>query len=304
MKAISVQLATHFSQPGITVAMLWKVIRPDNVKIGFTDNDQAITFNDGIDTVTYYPAEGVTGSATDTSASDTSSQDIVGFLDSSAITEADIFANRYDYAVIEIRLVNWADLSMGAMLWKRATLGEVKMRNGQFTSELRGLEFWLTINMGEAYGPQCRADLGDAQCTIDLSLFIQNGIVETVSDRRTFVPAAAPSATPLVMRGSATPTAPAPSGWFNQGVISFTSGDNNGFKIEVLNWDGTTLLLFESLPFNIQPGDTFTIEPGCDKLISTCLTKFNNLVNHRGEPLIPGMDQILIYPNSGGGIPA
>jgi uncharacterized phage protein (TIGR02218 family) len=158
--------------------------------------------------------------------------------------------------------------------------------------------------MGEAYGPQCRADLGDAQCTIDLSLFIQNGIVETVSDRRTFVPAAAPSATPLVMRGSATPTAPAPSGWFNQGVISFTSGDNNGFKIEVLNWDGTTLLLFESLPFNIQPGDTFTIEPGCDKLISTCLTKFNNLVNHRGEPLIPGMDQILIYPNSGGGIPA
>lgn len=298
MKAISAALATHLSQPGTTVAMLWKVVRPDNVKIGFTDSDQAITFNDGVDTVTYYPAEGVTGSATDTSSSDTSSQDIVGFLDSSAITEADIFANRYDYAVVEIRLVNWADLSMGALLWKKATLGEVKMRNGQFTAELRGLEFWLSINMGEAYGPQCRADLGDAQCTIDLSLWIQSGTVVSVSDRRTFVPTA------LVERGSATPSAPAVSGWFNQGVITFTSGNNNGFKIETSDWDGTTLLLFESLPFDIQVGDTFTIEPGCDRLIQTCGQKFTNTVNHRGEPLIPGMDQILIYPNSGGSIPA
>lgn len=304
MKAISAALATHLSQPGTSVAMLWKVIRPDGFKLGFTDCDVAITFNDGVDTVTYYPSEGVTGSATDTSSSDTSSQDIVGFLDSSAITEADIFASRYDYAVIEIRLVNWADLSMGALMWKRATLGEVKIKNGQFTAELRGLEFWLSINMGEAYGPQCRADLGDAQCTIDLSLFIQNGLVESVTDRRTFVPGAAPSATPLLMRGSATPTVPAPAEWFNQGVITFTSGLNNGFSIEVADWDGTTLSLFESLPFTIQPGDTFTIEPGCDKLITTCHIKFDNVVNHRGEPLIPGMDQILIYPNSGGTIPA
>lgn len=300
MKAISNALAAHLSQPGTTVAMLWKVVRPDGFKLGFTDCDTAITFNDGTDTVTYQPADGVTGSATETSATDTSSQDIVGFLDSAAITEADIFASLYDYAVVEIRLVNWADLTMGALLWKKATLGEVKIKNGQFTAELRGLEFWLSINMGEAYGPQCRVDLGGTECTIDLNLWRQNGIVESVSDRRTFVPAAAPSATPLLMIGSATPTLPAPANWFTQGIIKFTSGLNNTFSMEVGSWDGTTLGLFQSMPFDVAPGDTFTIEPGCDRLIETCLTKFNNKDNHRGEPLIPGMDQILLYPNSGG----
>lgn len=298
MKVISNALAFHLAQPSTSVAMLWKVIRTDGFKFGFTDCDKAIVFNDGVDTVTYTPTDGTTGSATDTSATDTSSQSIVGFLESDAITEADIFANLYDYATIEIRLVNWADLTMGALLWKKATLGEVKMKNGQFTAELRGLEFWLGINMGEAYGPQCRADLGDAQCTIDLSLWIQSGTVSSVVSRRSFVPSSG-----LVMRGSATPLAAAPTGWFVQGLIVFTSGLNSGFSIECTGWDGTTLSLFESLPYAVQAGDAFTIEPGCDKTISACNEKFSNIDNHRGEPFIPGMDAILLYPNASGQIP-
>lgn len=298
MKTISAAFAAHLASPSTTVALLWKVKRVDNTIIGFTDHDKAITFNDGVDTVTYSPTDGITGSATESSATDVGSQEIVGFLESDAITEADIFAGYYNYATIEIRLVNWADLTMGAMLWKKCTLGEVKIKNGQFTAELRGLEFWLTTNLGEVYSASCSADLFDAQCTLSVGDFSQDGSVTSASDRQTFVPAAG-----LVMKGSGTPTDPAPVTWFANGVLTWTSGANNGFAMEVASWDGTTIQLFENMPFDIQASDTFTIEPGCDKSVGTCNSKYDNVVNHRGFPWIPGMDQITIYPNAGGTVP-
>ena len=158
MKTVSNALAAHLAQPSTTVAMLWKLKRTDGTLYGFTDHDVAITFNDGTDNVTYTPADGLTGSATSSSAVDVGNQEVVGFLDSAAITEQDIFAGKYNYTFIEVRLVNWADLTMGALLWKKATMGEVKFKNGTFTAELRGLEYWLTVNIGETFGPQCRAD--------------------------------------------------------------------------------------------------------------------------------------------------
>ena len=42
----------------------------------------------------------------------------------------------------------------------------------------------------------------------------------------------------------------------------------------------------------------FTIEPGCNHTVYDCANKYNNIVNFRGEPTIPGMDAILNYPNA------
>lgn len=299
MKAISPALKAHLAGPATTVAFLWKIKRTDGVILGFTDHDSAIVFNDGTDNVTYTPQQGATGSATETGADMTvGNQELIGFLESDAITETDILANRYDYATIEMRLVNWQDLTMGALLWKSATLGEVTLKNGQFQAELRGLEFWLGINIGDTYGPTCRVDLGDAKCTINLALFTQTGSVTSVSDLRTFVPSA------LLMVGSSTPTAPAPAKWFTEGVLTWTSGKNTGFLMEVGSWDGTTIILFENMPFPIAVGDTFSIEPGCDHTITTCFAKFNNVVNFRGENAIPGVQQIMMYPNADGSVPS
>lgn len=311
MKTLSAALAAHMAGASTTLAQLWKVTRADGVVLGFTDHDRPIAFNDGSGsppgtTVTYMPQQGATGSAIQ-SASDlsTANQELVGFLEADAITEADILANRYDYAVIEVRLVNWADLTQGALMLKKATLGEVKLKNGQFTAELRGLEFFLSTNIGETFGPTCRADLGDSRCGIDLSLWRQSGYASTVSDLRTFVPVSS-SLGSLTMRGSATPDAPAPANWFREGILTWTSGLNTGLEIEIAAWDGTTLVLFENMPYAIEPGDTFTIEPGCNHLSGgsgDCQSKFVNIANFRGEPRIPGMQQILMYPNSDGSVP-
>ena len=45
---------------------------------------------------------------------------------------------------------------------------------------------------------------------------------------------------------------------------------------------------------DIEVGDTFEIEAGCDKLKATCKDKFANLVNFRGHGVFtPGTTEIL-----------
>lgn len=290
-----------------TLATLWKVTRQDGTKIGFTDHDQDITYNDGTDTVDYAAATGFTPSATETGSDlGIDNLEVTAFLDSSAIDEVDLRAGVYNYADIEVRQVNWADLTIGDLKIRKGTLGQITVQNGQFNAEIRGLAFWLTTAIGETFGAGCRAELGDGRCKVDMSLMQQNGTVDTSADQQHFAPDSG-----LLMIGTATPTVAAPSGWFNDGVVIWTSGQNNGFKMEVTSWDGTTIKLFEPMPFPVASTDTFAIEPGCNKG-TDCNQKFvgiklldgtttgasGNIKNKRSEDYIPGQDAILNYPGA------
>jgi uncharacterized phage protein (TIGR02218 family) len=301
MKAISLALTAHLSLSCTTVAILWKVTRQDGIILGFTNHDQDITYNDGTNTVDYKALTGYTPSANE-SGSDLGTDNLqaTAFLDSSAISEADVRAGLYNYAAIQIRLVNYADLTMSDLKIRCGTLGQVKMQNGEFVAEVRGLTFWLTTVLGNTYGPGCRLDLGDLQCQVDLSLLAQSGSVASVTDNETFVPTAGLS--------------PAGAGYFNYGIVTWTSGENLGYAMEIASWDGTTAKFFESMPNDIAIADTFTIEPGCNKG-TDCNTKFvgvklldgsttgsgGNILNKHSEDFIPGMDSILQYPNANGG---
>lgn len=287
MKTISSGLRTHLSGEYTTAAILWKVKRQDGVIFGFTQHDQNISYDygDGDGAVVFYAATGFTPSARETAADlSTDNLQVTAFLDSSAITESDLRARKYDFATIDIRLVNWADLTMGDMKLRKGTLGQVKIMGGMFTAEIRGLSFHFGIVIGETFGPSCRADLGDGRCTVNMAALSQNGTVSTVTDRRAFTPVAGLS--------------PAGSGYFSDGILTWTSGANNGATMEVAEWDGTTFTLFESMAFTISPGDTFAVEPGCKHTIQDCFSKFNNVVNFQGENKLPGIDAIMLYPDA------
>ena len=47
------------------------------------------------------------------------------------------------------------------------------------------------------------------------------------------------------------------------------------------------------MPNAVTVGDTFHAVAGCDKSFPTCYNTFGNAVNFRGEPYVPGMDQLL-----------
>lgn len=306
MKTASSPLIAHISRGGTTLAYLWLVVRTDGAILGFTTHDQPINYDagDGYGAVTYQPAPGMANTAKEGKGDfSVDNLEVTAFLESDAITEDDIRGGLYDNARIALRVVNWSNLAMGHFTVLCGFTGNIKQKNLLFTGELRGLGQKLTTQIGQTYGALCRADLfstpetSDSQwlCNLNRADYQQEGVIESVIDNRTLVPLALLSpAVPLLEIGSSSPALEAPTGWFNDGIITFTSGILDGVIAEIKSWDGTTLVLFLSLPELPAPGDTFIIEPGCNKG-NDCQVKFQNIVNFRAEPFIPGMDQLLDY---------
>lgn len=90
-------------------------------------------------------------------------------------------------------------------------------------------------------------------------------------------------------------------GWFDGGGFIFESGLNEGRLVEIKTWvqETSKITLFLPTPYPVQVGDTARLYPGCFKRITEdCIGKFNNVLNFRGEPYIPGQDDILKYPDA------
>ncbi|MBY0408103.1 MAG: DUF2163 domain-containing protein [Rickettsiales bacterium] len=279
MKTLSTALAAHLQQEVTTLATCWKLTRKDSVVLGFTDHDRDITFEG----VTYLAKTGFTPSAIQSSGDlRVDNLDMEGMLSADALTEADIRAGRYDFAEIGVFMVNYRDLSQGSLALHQGWLGEVAMGKTAFLAEIRGLSQRLSQTAGEFYSASCRAALGDARCKVNLAAHTVTGAVSGVFSALRFSDAG---------RGEA-------SGIFSFGKVSFSSGANSGLSMEVKEYlyqtgVGGVFTLVLPLPYALQPGDTYAVSKGCDKTTGTCAGRFGNIVNFRGEPLVPGLDRML-----------
>jgi len=112
----------------------------------------------------YEAAGGFTSSAVE-HKSDTSADnlEVTHFLDASVISEDDLRAGLYDFAQVELRVVSWEHPEYGSLKLLKGTLGQVSMKNGQATTELRGLTQKASTVIGSTNGPVCRADLFDGK---------------------------------------------------------------------------------------------------------------------------------------------
>jgi uncharacterized phage protein (TIGR02218 family) len=275
MKTISAELQAHLESDDLSIATCWKLTRTDNTIMGFTDHDK----DHVISSVTYEASTGFTPTAVKGNSSMSSDNlDVNGMLDSASISEDDIMAGLYDFAEIEIFQVNHQDLTQGALMLRKGWLGEVSMRNNQFSAEVRGVTDSYNQTIGELYSPSCRAVLGDARCKVALAGFTVTGTITTVTSNR-------------IIEDSTRTEA---SGWFSGGEITFTSGANNGLKMEVKEYVvGSDIVLVLPMPYDIQIGDSYSMIAGCDKTLGACKDKFSNILNFRGEPTVPGTDKIL-----------
>jgi hypothetical protein len=94
--------------------------------------------------------------------------------------------------------------------------------------------------------------------------------------------------------GIATPAGNA--GYFTAGVMTMTSGANEGLSMEVGAYDVGSMTLRLSFPAPVAVGDTYSISRGCGKrFIEDCVGTYQNGDNFRGEPFLPGMDQIIVF---------
>ena len=85
-------------------------------------------------------------------------------------------------------------------------------------------------------------------------------------------------------------------GFFAYGKITMTSGASNGLSMEVKAYDVGTITLQLEFPLGVAAGDTYTMHAGCGKRwIEDCFTRYNNVINFRGEPFVPGNDQLIQF---------
>ena len=97
----------------------------------------------------------------------------------------------------------------------------------------------------------------------------------------------------------------APDALLTGGLVTFTADAspqplNLGLKMEVKSWvlSSKTLTLFLPMPFDVSPGDPVTLAAGCDKSLAVCRDSFDNLLNFRGEPYVPGNDLLFRTPDA------
>jgi uncharacterized phage protein (TIGR02218 family) len=190
--------------------------------------------------------------------------------------DADINAGLYDFAELEIFMVNYADLPAGKLQLRRGWIGEITFGKNQFVAEVRGLAQKLSQRIGDIFSPLCRASFADAKCGKSSPTYTSTASVTAVESRQVF------SASALTQA----------AGYFNFGKVSFTSGENSGLEMEVKDFANYKLTLVLPLPYEIAVSDTFNIIAGCDKNFDTCKTKFSNAINFRGEPHVPGSDKL------------
>ncbi len=283
MRTIASALAAHLTQEVTTLATCLSIERTDGVVLGFTDHDCDLV----IDGITYAAADGFTpNSVTSQSNLAVDRMELETTISDERLRAEDIQAGYYDGAKVALRMVNHQSPTDGALLLKYGTLGNITLAGGRFKAELRGLSQALQRVAVERVSPTCRAEFGDARCGVNLALYRVTGTVDGTTGNRT-------------MRDAARTEA---AGTYDLGTLRFDSGALAGQVFRVAEYvPGEVRLL---LPFAVLPavGDAYTLTRGCDKRFATCAGGFANALNFRGEPHLPGLDQILQTPSTASGL--
>lgn len=282
MRVLSAGLQNHLDTGTTTLCWCWRITRNDGVAFGFTDHDRDVAF----DGTSFEAASGFTGSEiTGAVGLNVDTLEVEGAIQSDRLSEKDLAAGLFDNALIEIYRVNWAEPAQ-RVLMRYGNLGEVARGAHHFRCEVRGLAHELQQPQGRIIQYGCDADLGDVRCKVDLdhpAFSSSDGIVASIGDSpRSFAASG--------LDGYA-------NNWFTRGLITWLSGANAGraaeVKLHAKSSSGVTIELWQRPSEDMGEGDTFRITAGCNKQFSTCRTKFDNTVNFRGFPHVPGNDFML-----------
>ncbi|MCF6305001.1 MAG: DUF2163 domain-containing protein [Rhodobacteraceae bacterium] len=286
MRDIPENFQTMLDTGATTVCRCWLLKRRDGVSYGFTDHDRDISFDGQV----FQAGSGMDASALESSTGlAVDNGQAVGALSAIGLTDADILAGKYDRAEVQQWLVDWRNPASHVQLF-RGFLGEIRRGSSAFEVELRSMAELLNQPMGRGYVPTCDRILGDSKCGHDLEL---DGVfavdVVELDDARRIVFAA--------VTGKE-------SGWFSSGYVRWLSGENAGvtslIKVDNARLDQREIELWEEVRGQVNIGDSAELIVGCDKRVETCVAKFDNFLNFRGFPHIPGEDWVSDFPRQDG----
>ena len=274
--------------------------------IGFTSNTRDMELP-GHSGVVFKSAVGITPSAIEQKLDESATLEMQGMYTDGTFERNDVLGGRWDFADVEVFSAPWDVPDLGELVHFKGNLSEFKDFELSFNAEARGLMARLSSDAGLVTTRYCRVkEFGDSECkftgstvTIDSVEYGMQGLISSVSvgsERRKI----ALDDIYYLPVGAATIQ---PTGFFDNGVLECSTGANEGISREVLRYeydDGViTISVKRAFPFNINPFESneFVIKAGCNRTLENC-QKYDNVINFRGEPYIPGIEAMNRVPPS------
>lgn len=264
--------------PVTSTAYGWRLERGDGVTLGFTSHDRDVVqdglllrASPGMQPTTIVESLGIENDGLDVS----------GALTSDAIRADDLMAGRWDAAYLEIFLFDWSDPDAGRRLLASGQLGSISFSDDAFKTEFLGLKQVFERSVAPLTSPSCRARFCDAACGLNRQRFRHLGTLSETEGNRLVLDMPA-----ITANG------------FAYGTVRWLEGANAGLEFDILASDATGITLMRLPDVQAMTGDRVELIEGCDKQIATCSARFDNAINFRGEPYLPGNDLLTRYPGA------
>jgi len=274
MRSVDQSLVDAMNSGSTTLANCWNITKRDGTILKITDLDSDIIIGPDV----YKSAPGVTPTRIEESFEfRPGNLELNLLIDGVIVTKSDIISGIYDRAKIEMFVVDYNNLpsllTRTNVIWmKTGWIGNVRIKGNVAKVEFRGLEQAFKTQIIEATSRLCRANLGDAKCTKDLTSFTWTGTIVSQSGKN------------IILSFSSGTNVLA------QGYIELVSGPVPGARFDILSNVDKTVTLFSDPVITGLVGANIKAVAGCDKSIVTCKNVFNNVLNFQGEPHVPTRD--------------
>lgn len=257
-----------------SVAFCWRLERSDGAGLGVTSHDQTLEKGG----IRYAPSPGMVPSAITRSLGlEPQAGEVAGALSSDALEEQDLALGRWDGSGLRLLALNWDNPDDGEVSLLGGELGEVDVRSDGFSAELNGTAAKLNQPICPATSPLCRAQFGDDKCRVDLAGRTTRAVVVSADGGE------------LTLDRSFDDR-------FLLGRLRYMSGANCGLSTVVIAVNSATVRVRDLPRAPVEAGSRVDLREGCDKRFQTCVERFGNAINFRGEPHLPGTDLLTRFP--------
>ena len=258
-----------------TRAFFWRIGRRDGVTLGFTSHDRDLV----LDGLRLRAAPGIRPAALRlTTDIDGDDAQMDGALTHDSLSGVDLAAGRFDGATVLAGTIDWQ--TGEAQVLFAGSMGETEVVDKGFSAKLLSLKAALDFDPVPRTSPGCRARFCGPGCNLSPARCTREALVAEVDGATNGVRFAGLTASDFVF-----------------GELRWLDGPAVGLRQAIIAESDGMLVLDGPIPAGVMAGTRGQLREGCDRTMATCATRFDNAVNFRGEPFLPGNDLVARYPS-------
>ncbi|MBS0235907.1 MAG: DUF2163 domain-containing protein [Proteobacteria bacterium] len=260
--------------PDLTdLCMCWELQLTNNKTLHFTNHHTDVHIENKIYNAATSQASGIIASYVESDANIAAGVvEVTLSFANPNISEKEVCSGLYENAKVQILLAKITKSDVMPITLYQGFIGNIKIGNGYFTAELLDNRALFAKGFVSHYSTQCRAIFCDAKCGLKASDHTISGTIVQHLDSVTLI------GNNLAVVDNR----------YNGGILSMISGQASGVKLSICSVQADRILLALPCEYNIAIGDKYELTAGCDKSFSTCANLYNNAINFRGEPHLPG----------------